>query len=882
MKPNQRLKRERELRGWSQARVAEAIGTTTLTVGRWERGEAMPYPSFREKLCVLFGKDVEALGLLTAAQQEDVPAHTVPALPMRDPAIPCLPLRNARLIGREDLLLSLKKRLCEEARPTMAALHGLPGVGKTSLALHLASDSVVQACFPDGILWVGLGPTPDSIELLSRWGTLLGISLAAGGTHHTSEAWARAIHTAIGVRQMLLIIDDAWTIEDALALQVGGPQCASLVTTRYPHLAVQLSANGAIAIPELTEHDGVTLLAGYVSAFVTQTPETALALVRSVGALPLALALIGKYLQVQSQSGQPRRLLAAVEHLRDTQARLQLSEAHALVDRHPSMLSGTSISLQSMITVSYHLLNAQAQAALLALSVFPAKPQSFSEEAALEVCQAPVEILDGLSDVGLLESHGPGRYMLHQTIADYARMTLTDTAASSRLVTYYVRFIEEHATDPELLAQEINPILVAFEEAYQLNQHAALVRGVCAFVDFLYRRGLYAVTIKHLKRAHEAAKMLNDTDREIQTLRFLGEIERAWGNLTQAEALLHEGLALARVVGRDEQISDLLRNLGLVEDNRGNYTVAEGYFLEGLELASQFAQHEQMCHLLTGIGIVSNKLRRTTAAEASFQKALGLARHLGNYERCGALLLNLGWLASEQGNYDQAEAYYQECLSLAQHYGYDQLQGGLLVNLGALLISRGRYDQSRAYLQNALVCVRRVGNHLWVDQALLALGELAVLENQTKQAEAYLLEGLEIARRLEHREIIGGLLTMLGEMEGRRGNDEQAARYLQEAMSLVRNLGWIFLVCLTLSSWGDLHLRCHQIDEALDNFQEIGRLALQSHRELQALAAYGQARVAYARQNVRAAREHGETSLALFTAIGHRRTTEVQNWLAQV
>src|SRR5207245_10974366 len=78
MKPNTLLKRERELRGWSQARVAEAIGTTAVNVGRWERGMSMPYPHFREKLCALFAKDVRALGLLDVAEQEGMP----PAQPL--------------------------------------------------------------------------------------------------------------------------------------------------------------------------------------------------------------------------------------------------------------------------------------------------------------------------------------------------------------------------------------------------------------------------------------------------------------------------------------------------------------------------------------------------------------------------------------------------------------------------------------------------------------------------------------------------------------------------------------------------------------------------------------------------------------------------------
>ncbi len=64
MTPNRRLKQERELRGWSQAKVAEQIGTDATTVSRWERGLFSPTPYFRERLCTLFNKNAAELGLL--------------------------------------------------------------------------------------------------------------------------------------------------------------------------------------------------------------------------------------------------------------------------------------------------------------------------------------------------------------------------------------------------------------------------------------------------------------------------------------------------------------------------------------------------------------------------------------------------------------------------------------------------------------------------------------------------------------------------------------------------------------------------------------------------------------------------------------------------
>ncbi len=65
---NQQLKIEREQRGWSQARVAEQIGTDPGTISRWERGASSPSPFFRERLSQLYGKTVRELGLLEVEQ----------------------------------------------------------------------------------------------------------------------------------------------------------------------------------------------------------------------------------------------------------------------------------------------------------------------------------------------------------------------------------------------------------------------------------------------------------------------------------------------------------------------------------------------------------------------------------------------------------------------------------------------------------------------------------------------------------------------------------------------------------------------------------------------------------------------------------------------
>ena len=70
-KPNRKLQHEREIRGWSQQKVASEIDADEKRVGIWERGESTPSPYYRQKLCQLFGKNAQELGFLDATAHGD-------------------------------------------------------------------------------------------------------------------------------------------------------------------------------------------------------------------------------------------------------------------------------------------------------------------------------------------------------------------------------------------------------------------------------------------------------------------------------------------------------------------------------------------------------------------------------------------------------------------------------------------------------------------------------------------------------------------------------------------------------------------------------------------------------------------------------------------
>ncbi len=116
--PKQRLKEERELRGWSQKYVAEQIGADHYYLSRWERGSASPSPYYRQRLCALFGKNARELGLLpeeddtgqkTSAAETERERKPAPSAGILDPVIPLPSAGLTSLIGREEMLDQLKR-----------------------------------------------------------------------------------------------------------------------------------------------------------------------------------------------------------------------------------------------------------------------------------------------------------------------------------------------------------------------------------------------------------------------------------------------------------------------------------------------------------------------------------------------------------------------------------------------------------------------------------------------------------------------------------------------------------------------------------------------------------------------------------------------------
>jgi transcriptional regulator with XRE-family HTH domain len=81
--PNHLLRTAREIHGWTQEELAEKIGTTSVTISRWESGVTVPSRYFRKKLSVLYDQSIQALGLLP---EESISPLSAASSPSASPA----------------------------------------------------------------------------------------------------------------------------------------------------------------------------------------------------------------------------------------------------------------------------------------------------------------------------------------------------------------------------------------------------------------------------------------------------------------------------------------------------------------------------------------------------------------------------------------------------------------------------------------------------------------------------------------------------------------------------------------------------------------------------------------------------------------------------
>ncbi|MET9626809.1 tetratricopeptide repeat protein [Lentzea sp. NPDC006480] len=194
-----------------------------------------------------------------------------------------LPAAVADFVGREEPLQSVVDLITPF--PQVVLLTGPVGAGKTTLAVH-AAHRVANGHFPDGQLFVRLrGSTPH--EVLGRFLASFGLSVPGDFAARLS-----AYRDAVARQSLLLVLDDATSVQQVTPLLPHAPGCAVLVTSRH-----RLRLPHVVSVGPLEPAQALALLGKQIGADrVSAEASSADALVAAVDCSPLALRIAGAQL----------------------------------------------------------------------------------------------------------------------------------------------------------------------------------------------------------------------------------------------------------------------------------------------------------------------------------------------------------------------------------------------------------------------------------------------------------------------------------------------------------------------------------------------------------------------------------------------------------
>ncbi|HEX3961274.1 MAG TPA: BTAD domain-containing putative transcriptional regulator [Trebonia sp.] len=336
-----------------------------------------------------------------------------------DGAVPAqLPADITDFAGRERDVKGLCQRLtappCDGHGAGRTVISGMPGVGKTALAVHAAHQ--IWSAFGDGQLYADLkgstGSAADPADSIHSFLRALGVP--RGQVPEALEERSTLFRSVTAERRLLLVLDDAASVAQVRPLLPGGTHCAVIITSRRKLEGLADASN--IVVDTLDRPDSIELLARIIGRpRIHREQDAAEALVDACDCHPLALRCIASRL-----AAMPRSSLARMaEEL--TSSRQRIEE-----------LRFGDLDLLTRFDSSYEQLGDQEQRVFALLSVLPSEftADAVADLLGWEVSEAG-RPLDHFLDHHLLrrvQENGTVRYVFPKLARMYARERLTSLA----------------------------------------------------------------------------------------------------------------------------------------------------------------------------------------------------------------------------------------------------------------------------------------------------------------------------------------------------------------------------------------------------------------------------------------------------------------------
>jgi DNA-binding SARP family transcriptional activator/tetratricopeptide (TPR) repeat protein len=761
-----------------------------------------------------------------------------------------LPPDSAAFTGREAQLERITATVLDGARAggvvAIHAIGGMPGVGKTALAVHAAH--LLRKEFPGRCLFIDLhAHTPGHDPMPPE--TALAELLAAAGVEARNlpsdlDGRAALWRDTMAGQRALLVLDNAASSRQVAPLLPGGDGCLVLVTSRR-QLADLPGAPAPLLLETLPPGQAREMFARLAPRAATGPGETVAELMGLAGYLPLAISLLA-------------RLFA--RHPSWTLADLVTETRQSLL-----RLAAENDTVAAAFELSYQDLDPAQQRFFTLLGLQPGTTTDPYAAAALTGTALPqaTRTLDGLHAEGLLTETGYRRYGMHDLLRRYARdhATALPPQTSERAVGRLLDYYQHTATlAQDLLARQTRPepppatpppraapvlqeagralawaraerdsLLACLDHMTHTGQHARVIALTTDLAELLRRDGPWAEAITRHRAALHSARHLSDRPGQAGALTSVGSLRRLTGDHLGAVRDLEQALAIYRDLGNPLGQANTLECLGetryLSDDYRGAARDLEQALVIYRDLGDPLGQAKT----LNGLGSVRALTCDYRGSVGYLEQALAIYRDLGDRLGHANALTSLGNLRRLTGDYQGAAGDLEQALAIFRDLGDRLGQGGALTHLGTVRQETGDYLGAAQVLEQALAIFRDLGDRIGQGGALLYLGTARRLTGDYQGAAGDLAQALAVFRDIGNR---GGEVEALNEtatLHRLRGETAEALARHQQALDMARAIGSAMDEARALAGLGRCALAVADpataqasLSQAAEIFQRIG------------------------------------------------------------
>jgi len=664
-----------------------------------------------------------------------------------------LPLPTTPFIGRAKEIEEIGQLLRTGTHGRLCTITGPGGIGKTRLALEVASTLVDDY------------PAAYFVPLASVSAAEGMVSAIAERIHcrfYGSEEPRQQLLEFLGRQQLLLILDNFEHLLAGSGLIVEmlhhAPRLTLLVTSRERlNLSEETvySLNG-LALPKTAvvhkseDADAVKLLrqrACMVRPEITFSLQDDAALARIctlVQGMPLAIVLAASWLDMLS-----------LEQVAD-----EISKNLDFLTTEMRDLPARQRSIRAVYEASWKQLTVEEQEMFMKLSVFRG---GFTWKAAQAITGGELRQLRQLINKSLLTASHNGRYEMHELLRQFAAEQLAISpevglAAQNAHCVYYANFLQGQIAflmgDGQrqglaAMTAEYDNIWAAWEWGIQEGRLSEVQLALWPLQLYCQFKSHYLEGVLAWKSAYQQLKRLAASPARDQILAELlvywGWLLIRLGQLDEAETRLQACQSLYEQLGQSflpGYGTDPAAPMSLIATIRGDYETAVAYGRQSVEancngharnlynayyvltsatvsqgayaVAQQYAQQAYtlmkqandrwfMAYVLIEMGKIALALEDLTTAQEHFSASYQLRQEFEDPEGMAIALTYLGQLLLKKKSYGEAQACYQESLTIYQEIND---KGGLVrtyLGLGQSVCAQGEFQAARQYFHQAIV-----------------------------------------------------------------------------------------------------------------------------------------------------------------------------------